>query len=229
MLRATRLIIAFALALLALGAAVLPLQWAPFTRALASRYSLAEEAGLPRAQMVELAEAVRSFVVAGKGSLPTVVDGSPGFDGAAVAHLVDVREVLSGARVVTGLLALALAVWAAAFAAQGSAGEIAATLRTAALATVALPLLGAVVGVTSFDWLFANFHGLFFDSGTWVFPADSLLIRLFPEPFWIACGVGWALLTACAAGAYMATSALMLRRGGRQAGATRAGAPAQDA
>ena len=31
---------------------------------------------------------------------------------------------------------------------------------------------------------FTAFRGVFFRPGTWQFPVDSALIRLFPEPFW---------------------------------------------
>ena len=44
------------------------------------------------------------------------------------------------------------------------------------------------------DWLFTTFHGVFFAAGTWTFPSDSLLIRLFPESFWIAAAAAWAAL-----------------------------------
>jgi uncharacterized membrane protein len=64
------------------------------------------------------------------------------------------------------------------------------------VAVVALALLAAF---TDFEWLFTKFHGLFFTSGTWTFPADSMLIRLFPEPFWVASGAAWATLVLLAA------------------------------
>jgi integral membrane protein (TIGR01906 family) len=38
--------------------------------------------------------------------------------------------------------------------------------------------------LNNFDWAFTSFHQLFF-AGNWQFPADSLLITLFPEQFWI--------------------------------------------
>lgn len=61
---------------------------------------------------------------------------------------------------------------------------------------VPLVIIGVitVLGVWSFidfDSLFTALHGLFFTSGTWVFPADSLLITLFPEAFWMGMGIVW--------------------------------------
>jgi len=47
--------------------------------------------------------------------------------------------------------------------------------------------------------LFARFHGLFFAPGTWQFPDDALLIRVFPLRFWTASGAVWGLFVAVAA------------------------------
>jgi uncharacterized membrane protein len=43
---------------------------------------------------------------------------------------------------------------------------------------------------------FLAFHELFFEPGTYLFPADSDLIRLFPEPFWFdaALAAGLAII-----------------------------------
>ena len=46
----------------------------------------------------------------------------------------------------------------------------------------------------NFERFFAWFHGLFFSAGTWEFPADSLLIEVFPEGFWVAAGSTWGAL-----------------------------------
>lgn len=34
-----------------------------------------------------------------------------------------------------------------------------------------------------FDFLFTAFHSMFFQEGTWLFPADSVLIQIFPDKF----------------------------------------------
>ena len=61
-------------------------------------------------------------------------------------------------------------------------------------------VLGAVAGLLNFDALFTWFHGLFFAAGTWEFPADSLLIEVFPEPFWSTAAAVWAGLVLLGAG-----------------------------
>lgn len=62
----------------------------------------------------------------------------------------------------------------------------------------------AVIGITTalgiwafvdFDSLFTKLHSLFFANGTWLFPADSLLITLFPEGFWMGMGIVWVVVS----------------------------------
>lgn len=192
-----------ALAVLALGIAVLPLQSPVFTRVLSARTSLAREAGLSSTRMSQVAEQVRAFVIAGVGELPAQVDGRPGFDEAAVSHLVDVRGVLFGARTATGLLAGALTVWMGVAVFTRRTAAIAAALRVGAALAVGLVVVAGVFAATSFDAFFSAFHGLFFASGTWTFPADSLLIETFPEPFWTWAAVGWAVCVMAVAGVYV--------------------------
>lgn len=47
----------------------------------------------------------------------------------------------------------------------------------------------------NFNWMFNQFHGLFFTGDSWLFGSDSLLIRLFPFQFWLRAGLHWASLT----------------------------------
>ena len=65
-------------------------------------------------------------------------------------------------------------------------------LKVGAAVSAVFVLLAAAAAVLDFSAFFTAFHGLFFEAGTWTFPYDSLLIRLFPESFWVAAGVGWA-------------------------------------
>ncbi|WP_251198097.1 DUF1461 domain-containing protein [Anaerotardibacter muris] len=60
------------------------------------------------------------------------------------------------------------------------------------IATIAALGIWAFV---DFDSLFTALHGLFFANGTWIFPADSLLITLFPEAFWMGMGVVWVFIS----------------------------------
>jgi len=201
----------FAFALLGLGLAVVILTVPPYTALLSNRYSLAEDAGLSEQQAATIAEDVRAFVVAGEGTLPSTVRGRPGFDASAVSHLTDVRDVLARARLVSIALAAALAAWVVAMVRRGERARVGVALKAGA-ALSALLVAGAVlVGVTDFDAFFSAFHGLFFASGTWTFPYDSLLIRLFPEPFWAASGVAWGALVLLFAAGYWFAGVWLVR------------------
>jgi len=194
-------IVGLALALMVAGIAILPLTSPAFTRTLSARYSLAEEAGLPPERMLEVAEEVRAFVVESDApTLPVTVDGRDGFDEAASSHLIDVRVVLSRARLFTGVLTLLATGWIVLMFRRQRIDAIVAALRAGAILTVALIVLAAIAAVSDFDSFFTAFHGLFFASGTWTFAYDSLLIQTFPEPFWASSGAAWAVAMGLGAG-----------------------------
>jgi integral membrane protein (TIGR01906 family) len=165
---------------------------------------------------------VRAFVTDTEGpGLPKTVDGRPGFDAAAVAHLTDVRGVISGARTITGVLAAAVAAWLVLVIAKRRFDFIPPALFAGALGCVAVVVLGAVAGLLNFDALFTWFHGLFFSAETWQFPADSLLIEVFPEQFWATAAAVWAGLVLFGAGVLAVAGALVnggLRGAVQQAG-----------
>lgn len=188
---------AVALAVFAIGLAVVPLTLPVATRLASAAFSDAEQAGLPRARMMQLAEGVRAYVTGAlpaEKTLPANVDGRPGFDAAAVSHLTDVRSVLRGEGIATGLLAGVVTVWMAILLARRHLDGIASALRLAARIDIALVAILSAWAVVNFEGFFSAFHGLFFSAGTWTFPYDSLLIELFPEGFWIAGGIGWGVL-----------------------------------
>lgn len=181
-----------AIGVLIVGMALLPVTAPWFTRTLSSQVSLAEEAGLSSARMLEVAEQVRAFVVSGEGQLSATIDGRPAFDASAVSHLVDVRIVLRQARLVTGLLAAGLAVWIGYEVVRRRTSRVVRALRVGSATAAVIVLLAGLIAVSDFDTFFTAFHGLFFAAGTWTFPYDSLLIQLFPEPFWAIGGATWA-------------------------------------
>jgi integral membrane protein (TIGR01906 family) len=202
-----------ALAVFALGLAVVPLQSAVFTRVLSARVSL-----LPDSQALPLAEAARRFVALSdpeaRSELAKVMEPD------AVTHLDDVRAVLAGARMATLILAAALGVWAGAALGRRRTEALAAGLRAGALLSAASVVLAGLVAVADFDAFFSAFHGLFFEPGTWTFPYDSVLIRLFPEPFWTAAGGAWAVLVLAIAGVYWLASWLLGPRASSDAAAS---------
>lgn len=213
MRRLETLLVGLALALFVIGVALFPLTQPAFTRIVAGRFALTEQAGLTRSQMLTVAEQVRVFVIDGDrggDTLPATVDGRAGFDQPAVSHLLDVRRVISGAQLLTGLLAAAITIWIGVEVARQRTGRIASAMNAAAIICVALVVIAGLSGFVDFERLFTAFHGLFFSAGTWEFPADSLLIQTFPETFWATAGAVWAMLILLGAGA-LAIGARLVR------------------
>jgi integral membrane protein (TIGR01906 family) len=210
--RVATVLLGLALAVLVVGLALVPLTQPLFTRTLSGRYSLAREAGLSQSRMIEVAEQVRAFVAEPQpATLPAQVDGRSGFDASAVAHLADVRRVISAALIFTWVLAMLLAAWVWVELSRQHAERVARALRAGAIWCAVLVVLAAVAGMTNFDALFTAFHGLFFAEGTWTFAADSLLIQTFPEQFWATAAAVWAGLILLGAAA-LALSARALAR-----------------
>jgi hypothetical protein len=192
------------IAIAAVGLALFPVTTPAAVESLVWAVGSNETAGVSSQAVYRMAEAVRLFVVDRSApGLPAAVEGSVGFDEAAVSHLVDVREVLIPARQLTLALAILAAVWIALGLRRG--GRLGVVVgRSLVCAGAALLVTGAlalIAGALDFDGLFAWFHGLFFADGTWTFPDSALLIRVFPLPFWIAAGALWGGLVVAAAAA----------------------------
>jgi integral membrane protein (TIGR01906 family) len=185
---------------LCVGSAALALTVPVYTSALVQALGVPHSSGLSVADTLHLSGEVRRLVSdTTYDPLPSTWKGQPAFDTAAVSHLHDVRSVISGARLVTGGGALLLAAYVAACLAWRRFDRLRGGMLAAAW-TLAIVVVAAVAAASAdFEALFARFHSLFFASGTWTFPADSMLIRLFPEPFWIASGACWAALVLGAA------------------------------
>jgi hypothetical protein len=176
-----------------LGAAILT---APvLTSASVQALGVPATAGLSRQDTVALSGMVRAFVTGdGTDPLPAQWRGEPAFDAQAVSHLDDVRRVFTGARLATGAAAAILALWVGIGVARRRWRPLIAGMRAGAGIIIGVAGLAVLVAAVDFDGFFAAFHGLFFKSGTWVFPYDSMIIRLFPERFWITMGAAWGAL-----------------------------------
>jgi integral membrane protein (TIGR01906 family) len=132
------------------------------------------------------------------------------FDAAAVSHLLDVRAVIASARLATGITSLLLATYVGFCVGKRRLARLTRGMRVGAVLSVSLLGLALVAALADFSWFFSAFHGVFFASGTWTFPADSLLIRLFPERFWMASGAAWATLLAAGAALLLISAKLVL-------------------
>lgn len=195
------------------------------TQLLGNNFSGWNEATYPQDTMSELAEAVRSFSIddTGRPQLEacvrtaleehfpdierTLAAGNTGQNAAgnllsiytlpasAVDHLEDCIPVFATSRI---MIILSLV-----FAAVGLILLIVRRRRKLAgwiMFATPLAVIGIIVALgiwafVDFDSLFGQLHTLFFTGGSWIFPADSLLITLFPESFWMGMGIVWVAVS----------------------------------
>lgn len=190
------------IAVTVIGLTVLPLLTPQYVRWRVAAGESTELTGLGQETTLEVAEAVRLFVVdEGAPALPAEIGGVAAFDDAAVSHLLDVRAVIIGTRWMTASLVLMCAAWVLVrIRSPHGRGLVRSALRSAAWLLVLGLAAAIVVGLTSFGALFAWFHSLFFEAGTWTFPDDALLIRVFPLPFWTDAAGNLTLLVLASAG-----------------------------
>lgn len=189
-------IVAVAATLVAFGLSVSLLLMPWFTFLAVPPSGAPQLTGLSESRVREVAEQVRYFVTHRDAPpLPDAIDGQPGFDAASVSHLVDVRKVLLAARWVTLIATMVLGVVAAEALSRGELRGVSGGLRTAGWTTGGLVVLLGIAGTMDFDTFFSAFHGVFFKAGTWTFPSDAMMIRVFPGPFWTTAAASWAGLT----------------------------------
>ena len=115
----------------------------------------------------------------------------------AIAHLDDVYRVLVTVRTFA-LCMLTIAVGMFIYYLKTDRALLGRLLMYAGSITLALFAGFYVYALISFDHLFDTFHALFFSEGSWIFDYDSLLICLFPIPFWIGMALIWFITTAVA-------------------------------
>lgn len=167
-----------------------------------------DASGKESSQSERAAKALADGAIAHSNS----ADGSPGNSSSIIAfgekttlpedalsHLDDVWRVLQP---VYALYILAVAI-AAASAWRASRAWASPLVRRAA--GRALFAAGAIVlaaflafgvwAILDFNGLFALLHSLFFAEGTWTFSYESLLICMYPLPFWMGMGVIWLAVT----------------------------------
>lgn len=137
----------------------------------------------------------------------TLANGTSLYNKRELSHMDDVKKVTRG---LTGFGLGLITVYAIAGALlalpRAARLELCASLRAGSILTIVLIVAGLIAATTAFDWLFTQFHGLFFEGTSWIFPTSDTLIRLFPEQFWVDAFVlmfGGVLLEAAVIGGLM--------------------------
>jgi integral membrane protein (TIGR01906 family) len=97
------------------------------------------------------------------------------------AHMRDVRVVFWGFMAVA-IASIGLISWQVARHPRDS--RVWRSIARGGMVTVVALVVVGVFAAVAFDAAFTLFHEIFFPGGNWAFPADSLLIRLYPYAFW---------------------------------------------
>jgi integral membrane protein (TIGR01906 family) len=124
-----------------------------------------------------------------------LADGTPLYNERELSHMLDVKILIQNMVIAWSLLLIALALiyfwawradWVKKFWRSASLGG------WITIGLIASILLGVAL---SFDWLFTNFHRIFFTGGTWLFYYSDSLIRLFPINFWQDAFIGMGAIS----------------------------------
>ena len=170
----------------------------PFLRWEYSRPTFPAAEGFSAAERMQLAVPSTLFLVRPitRGELEALRhDGRPLYERDEIDHLEDVRRLV-GQLTWLGLMSVAwLLVGAYRWRRGLFPGWPGALVRGAGLTVGIVAVVGLAMGV-AWPVVFTGFHELFFKPGTWSFPIESGLIRLFPGQFWYDVAVLMAGLAA---------------------------------
>ena len=100
-----------------------------------------------------------------------------------ISHLKDVQKVMGGIDYVFYGLLLLLTLIVTYY--RRDKSELRALFRYAGIATILFLIVFLLVHFLHFEWLFTQFHHIFFPQGNWIFPSESYLIQTFPLHFFI--------------------------------------------
>lgn len=156
--------------------------------------------------------------ITGRGGPPGGTTLPDFFTTDEVNHMADVRRVFMGFELAV-VVAVGLAVILGLRAARRSRAAVLLLARDASVAAGLGVIFVAVAAALAFDQLFLAFHEVFFPQGNFLFPPDSNLIAMYPDPYWygvtLRVGITFILATAVIAIAAAAT----LRRARRSVAA----------
>ena len=162
---------------------------------------------LPR--LVAYHRAWAAYETGATDSPPTFTDVR--FTSDEYAHMADVRRVFDTAKFLVPFALFVMIVRLQRARARGS-GEMWRLVRNGTLIAGAVVAIIGVMATFAFEPLFLAFHYVFFPQGNFLFPADSNLIRLYPDWYWegitLRVGVSFVAVALVLAG----TAHLRLRR-----------------
>lgn len=106
-----------------------------------------------------------------------------GFNQREIKHLEDVRNLMTGVTLLSkfflgGTGVLLVIIWK-------NCSIIRKAFFLAGIQMAILTIFLLIFSIADFRIFFLNFHQLFFESGSWIFEEDDMLIQLYPEVFWM--------------------------------------------
>lgn len=178
------------------------------------RYSRLQKTGAMASEWPTAATAapVLRFIDGDLGALPGLTKDES-------SHLIDVRAVRSAAY--SSTLAGTTAILLMSLALITTIGRRGFTrlVHQAALMAAALLALALLVATIDFNLIFDSGHALVFATDTWLFDADTTLMRLFPPVFWRGAVSDLSFLTLIELAAITVFTSMLDRAPGeRQAG-----------
>lgn len=184
------------------GNALLLLAWGWLPRALYALPGFPSGGDLAGSARVDLAttgiDAIQPWDGGGMAALRAaqLPDGSGAFNAREVAHMHDVRGVVTGLLIawVAAVVLLAIA-WLASHRHPGRRAAVREGLVWGAFAAIGLLGLLGLFMLVDFDAFFTAFHGVFFEGDSWRFASGDTLRLLYPYAFWGVAGAALALLT----------------------------------
>lgn len=179
------LVVGVAIALVVVALAILPFlspAWVGFEQ---ERAQAAAWTGFAPTDLRAATDAILSDLVLGPPAFDATVAGVPVLTEHERSHMRDVRSVFLTFYLAAAVAALLL-VGAFALRRGRARARLWRRISRAGFVIAAVTVIGGVVGMTSFDAAFEQFHEIFFPQGNFLFdPRTDRLVQLFPESFWV--------------------------------------------
>jgi integral membrane protein (TIGR01906 family) len=123
-----------------------------------------------------------------------IAPGAPLYNERELSHMLDVKVlvqqmIIVWLAVICLLAAIGILAWQKNF-----LNLFWNSIKTGGWLTIGFIITILVAVAISFNWLFTEFHHLFFEGDTWLFLYSDSLIRLFPLPFWRDAFIVWSVL-----------------------------------
>ena len=151
--------------------------------------------------MVKIALAGRDFALGtiGKEGLASVISTcglNPSLlDEEMLTHLQDCTAIFSGVNLAFIILLVGSLVSILITGLVDDLDSVGKLIMQSGLLALVVMIVIAFSAVINFDMFFNNMHTLLFNGGVWKFDANSLLICMYPENFWISMGSVCAIVS----------------------------------